>query len=58
MGPAEMVRAAGALIIREAGGVVTDFDGGEGFLDSGDIVASPRAIHTWFLEEVRQAFRP
>jgi len=50
--------AAGALIIREAGGVVTDFDGGEGFLDSGDIVASPRAIHTWFLEEVRQAFRP
>lgn len=31
--------AAGALIIREAGGMVTDADGGDGFLDSGNIVA-------------------
>ena len=49
--------AAGALIIREAGGVVTDFEGAEGFLDSGDIVASPRAVHPALLEEVRKAFR-
>lgn len=50
--------AAGALIIREAGGVVTDFEGADGFLDSGDIVASPRAMHPALLEEVRKAFRP
>jgi myo-inositol-1(or 4)-monophosphatase len=50
--------AAGALIIREAGGTVTDFEGKEGFLASGDIVASPPALHASLLEEVRQAFRP
>lgn len=49
--------AAGSLIIEEAGGVVTDFEGGRGFLLSGDIVASTRAIHPDFLEEVRRAFR-
>lgn len=31
--------AAGALIVREAGGIVTDIDGSENFLDSGNIVA-------------------
>jgi myo-inositol-1(or 4)-monophosphatase len=38
--------AAGALLIREAGGVVTDWEGREdGFLASGDILAGPPAIH-------------
>jgi myo-inositol-1(or 4)-monophosphatase len=37
--------AAGALLIREAGGVVTDWDGGDAFLRSGDILAGPPAIH-------------
>lgn len=32
--------AAGALIVQEAGGIVTDFMGGEKFLDSGNIVAA------------------
>ena len=49
--------AAGALMVEEAGGTVTDFDGGRGFLESGDIVAAPRAIHGALLEEVRRAFR-
>jgi myo-inositol-1(or 4)-monophosphatase len=31
--------AAGALIVREAGGIVTDISGAEGFLESGNIVA-------------------
>ncbi|MDA7852962.1 inositol monophosphatase [Porticoccaceae bacterium] len=31
--------AAGALLVREAGGMVSDFQGGETFLDSGHIVA-------------------
>jgi myo-inositol-1(or 4)-monophosphatase len=49
--------AAGSLLVEEAGGVVTDFDGGRGFLDSGDIVASPRAVHPALLAEVARAFR-
>lgn len=32
--------AAGALIAQEAGGLVTDFSGGENFLDSGNIIAA------------------
>lgn len=32
--------AAGALIVREAGGLVSDFQGGESFLSSGHIIAT------------------
>jgi myo-inositol-1(or 4)-monophosphatase len=41
--------AAGALLIREAGGVVTDWDGGDGFLD-GDIMAGPPEVHGALLD--------
>jgi myo-inositol-1(or 4)-monophosphatase len=38
--------AAGALLIREAGGVVTDWEGREdGFLVSGNILAGPPGVH-------------
>jgi myo-inositol-1(or 4)-monophosphatase len=38
--------AAGALIVREAGGVVTDWSGDDtAWLVSGDVVAAPPAIH-------------
>ncbi len=36
--------AAGALIVEEAGGSVTDFFGGEGYLSAGHIVAATRAL--------------
>ena len=36
--------AAGALLIEEAGGVVTDWSGGPGYL-SGDILAGPPQVH-------------
>jgi myo-inositol-1(or 4)-monophosphatase len=37
---------AGGLIVREAGGVVTDWDGDErAWLSSGNILAGPRAVH-------------
>jgi len=37
--------AAGALLIREAGGIVTDFAGGHNYLDGGNIVAgSPKVL--------------
>ena len=41
--------AAGALIVQEAGGKVTDFDGGNGFVFGRKIVASNRNIHPEFL---------
>jgi myo-inositol-1(or 4)-monophosphatase len=37
--------AAGALLVREAGGVVSDADGGENWLRGGHIVAAPAAMH-------------
>jgi myo-inositol-1(or 4)-monophosphatase len=36
--------AAGALLVREAGGVVTDWEGGPRFL-AGDILAAPAQVH-------------
>jgi myo-inositol-1(or 4)-monophosphatase len=42
--------AAGALLVREAGGVVTDWRGDDtAWLDSGDIVAAPPAVHEQML---------
>jgi myo-inositol-1(or 4)-monophosphatase len=45
--------AAGSLLVREAGGVVSDFAGADGFLTSGDIVASNGHLHEFILEGVR-----
>jgi myo-inositol-1(or 4)-monophosphatase len=43
--------AAGALIVREAGGVVTDWSGdGAAWLESGDILAGPPAVHAVLAE--------
>ena len=41
--------AAGVLLIREAGGFVTNLDGGEAILDQGHIVAGNEAIHRQLL---------
>jgi myo-inositol-1(or 4)-monophosphatase len=45
--------AAGALLIREAGGSVTDFDGGERFLERGNVVAGTSGV----AEGIRRAAR-
>ena len=43
--------AAGALLVREAGGMVTDWSGDDrAWLSSGDIVAGPPAVHAAMLE--------
>ncbi len=42
--------AAGTLIVREAGGVVTGLDGGGEVVRHGSIVAGNPAIHAWLLE--------
>lgn len=46
--------AAGGLLIREAGGVVTDWTGGDGWM-SGDILAGPPAVHDELLRLVAEA---
>jgi myo-inositol-1(or 4)-monophosphatase len=48
--------AAGAILIKEAGGVVTDFDGGNDYLLTGNIVAGNPAIHEKLLIEVKSLF--
>ncbi len=48
--------AAGALLVREAGGVVTDWTGDDRrWLDSGDIVVGPAPVHETILELARAA---
>lgn len=42
--------AAGALLVREAGGFVSDFNGENGFLQSGDIVCGTRKVHAELLQ--------
>jgi myo-inositol-1(or 4)-monophosphatase len=49
--------AAGALIIREAGGTITDFAGRKDFLYKGNIIGSNSLIHPWMLESARNVFR-
>lgn len=44
--------AAGALLVREAGGVVTDADGGDDWLARGHVVAAGEALHGAILERV------
>ncbi|HEX6330396.1 MAG TPA: inositol monophosphatase family protein [Actinomycetota bacterium] len=45
--------AAGALLVEEAGGVVTDWEGSDGFL-SGDILAGSPAVHAELLALARR----
>lgn len=45
--------AAGALLIKEAGGIVTNFAGGENFLFRSDIVATNGLLHPVFLRKLK-----
>ena len=48
--------AAGVLIVQEAGGTVTRFDGAPFRLDSREVLASNRLIHEELLENFREIF--
>ena len=48
--------AAGALIIREAGGLVSNFQGDDDFLTTGDIVAGNPAVYHDLLDVVKGYF--
>jgi myo-inositol-1(or 4)-monophosphatase len=47
--------APGILLVREAGGLVTDLEGGERMLETGDVLAAPRALHPLLLEVAKAA---
>jgi len=48
--------AAGVLLVHEAGGRITDMVGGNGYMDSGDIVAAESRLHTVILEITTASF--
>ncbi len=45
--------AAGTLLVEEAGGAVTDMDGGGRHLECGDVVAGPPGVHRELLAAIR-----
>ena len=49
--------AAGALLVTEAGGVVSDWEGEQGHLATGDIVAGPPRVHAALLRATRSGSR-
>lgn len=53
MGLSRWDMAAGALLIQEAGGLVSDLQGGSGFLDSGDIAAATPKVLPELLAALR-----
>lgn len=52
MGLSQWDMAAGALLIKEAGGLVTDFDGSDQYLDKGRIVAGTPKVFAQLLKAV------
>jgi myo-inositol-1(or 4)-monophosphatase len=46
--------AAGSLMVEEAGGVVSDMDGGADFMPTGDVLCGPRGVHGDLLEIVQR----
>ncbi len=47
--------AAGLLMVREAGGIITDLEGNPAKLQAGAFVAGNPAMHAWLLQTVRRA---
>ncbi len=46
--------SAGILLIREAGGVVTDFTGRDVGVEHSAVVAGNRGIHAWLLKQLQE----
>jgi myo-inositol-1(or 4)-monophosphatase len=49
--------AAGALIVKQAGGSISDFNGGKNFLFGREIIATNKLIHEEFQAVVNECFR-
>lgn len=46
--------AAGSVLVEEAGGVISDMDGSDGYLSSGNVVCGPPGVHRGLLGVVSQ----
>jgi myo-inositol-1(or 4)-monophosphatase len=46
--------AAGALLVREAGGLIGDLDGNDGYLESGRVVATNGKLFSAMLQLLKQ----
>ena len=53
LGLSEWDIAAGALLVREAGGIVTDIAGGENHLKSGNVIAGGIKVHNAMLRTIQ-----
>ena len=49
--------AAGSLIIREAGGIISDFSGDDNYLKTGNVIASNTLLHPVLFETIRNVFK-
>lgn len=49
--------AAGALIVREAGGIVSDFENKDGYLRSGDIIAAAPKVFPEMLQIIQEKLK-
>lgn len=49
--------AAGSLLIKEAGGVITDFSGGNDYLGTGNVVAGIPLVHSAIIHDVKDIFK-
>jgi len=49
--------AAGILLIREAGGIISDLEGQTNYMKSGDILAGGPKVHTAMLKAIRPAMK-
>jgi myo-inositol-1(or 4)-monophosphatase len=49
--------AAGSLLIKEAGGIISDFGGGKEYLSTGDVVAGNKYLHTELLKLIEGVFK-
>ena len=45
--------AAGGLIVREAGGLLNDFEGGDNWMENGEVIAATPRIHHQMLEVMK-----
>ena len=48
--------AAGSLLIKEAGGIITDFSGGGDYLETGNVLAGNSVSHPFILDRARAVF--
>lgn len=53
LGLAQWDFAAGALLVREAGGVVTDIGGGERYMETGNVITGGLKVHNAMLRCIR-----